>query len=291
MATKGIDVSYWNVIKDWSKVKASGIEFCYVRAGKRFAVEEQFAANIKGARAAGIAVGVYWFSYALNVAEAVKEAEACLAAVSAYKLDLPIYYDYEYNSDDYAVKQGVTPTITSRTAIIKAFCDRIAKAGYAVGIYTNLDYIKYKLNYTTLKGFPLWLALHVNNNTTSFASVSANAVIKSHDVAVWQIGKGTVPGITGNVDLNYGYTSIPAVAVPAAPTAPNKPDISSGDKVRVINTTTSGGKKYGKLYSGSKFTVYYDVYDVMQPPAGDRVVIGIGKTVTASVNSADLQRV
>ena len=291
MVTKGIDVSYWNTIRDWGKVKASGIDFCYVRAGKRFAVEEQFAANIKGARSAGITVGVYWFSYALNAAEAAKEADACLAAVSGYKLDLPIYYDYEYNSDEYAVKQGVTPTVASRTAITKAFCERISKAGYTVGIYTNLDFIKYKLNYAALKDYPLWLALHVSNDATAFAAVDANRANKTYNVAVWQIGKGSVPGITGDVDLNYGYTNMPAVAVPAAPTKPTTPGISSGDKVRVINTTTSGGKKYGKLYSGGKFVVYYDVYDVIQPPSGNRVVIGIGKTVTASVNSADIERV
>ena len=229
MATKGIDVSYWNTIRDWGKVKASGIDFCYVRAGKRFTVEEQFAANIKGARSAGIAVGVYWFSYALNPAEAVKEADACLTAVGGYKLDLPIYYDYEYNSDEYAVKQGVTPTVDSRTAITKAFCERIERGGYTAGIYTNLDYIKYKLDYKALQKYPLWLALHVNNNTTSFVSVSPASVIKAYNVAVWQIGKGSVPGISGDVDLNYGYTDVPIITVSTPPR-----EIKAGDHVRII---------------------------------------------------------
>lgn len=100
----------------------------------------------------------------------------------------------------------------------------------------------------------------------------------------------TVKGYIGNSVATPKPTPTPAPA--PTPTTPQKPTVAieEGDKVRVINTTKSGSRTYGKLYGGGTFTVYYDKYDVIGKPIGNRVVIGIGKTVTAAVNINDLQK-
>ena len=94
----GIDVSYANGTIDWSKVKAAGISFAIIRGGYgRYQVDSQFENNITGALAQGIPVGIYWFSYALDVAGAKAEAQKCLETIRGYDVKLPIFFDFEYD--------------------------------------------------------------------------------------------------------------------------------------------------------------------------------------------------
>ena len=121
MAYRGIDVSKWNTNLDFKRLKAAGIDFAMIRAGLGTQTDPMFQSHIKAAQAAGMQVGVYWFAYALNESGAKNEADACLKAIKSYKLDLPVFYDFEYDTERYAGDKGVTYTVASRTNIIKTF--------------------------------------------------------------------------------------------------------------------------------------------------------------------------
>lgn len=290
--SRGIDVSHHNGTIDWKKVKAAGIDFVIIRAGYGQLEDREFKKYTEGAIKAGIPVGIYYFSYALNVQQAKDEAAHCIKLIKPYKIELPVFFDFEYDSETFGAKKGVTYTKSLRTDIHKAFCDRIKAAGYTPGIYTNLDYIRSRLNWDELRGYSLWLAqwpLGASRNI-KFEEVKETAVNTSYGKPmIWQIGYGKVSGIRTGVDLNYGYMTLPDKQ-PAAPVIKQPATFKPGDKVRVVNTTTSGGRKRGKIYnSNSTFVVYHNVYDVISVK-GNRVVIGIGKTVTAAVHSHDLAK-
>lgn len=210
MANKCIDVSKHNGVIDWNKVKAAGINAAIIRAGYGRTIDPRFTANIKGAQAAGIAVGVYWFAYPLNVEGARSEADYAHKILKPYNIDLGVWYDFEYDTERYATQNDVAYTNDLRTDVIKAFCERMKSYQYKVGLYINPDYILYKLKYNELKSYPLWLAHWKTTSTTSFAAVSDTAVTKKYgEPVIWQFGAGKVNGISGNVDLNYIYCELP----------------------------------------------------------------------------------
>ena len=158
---KGIDVSEHNGNIDFAAVKAEGVEFAMLRAGYGWTYQDQkFEQNVNGFLSAGIPIGAYWFIYATNVEEAIKNADKCIEVLSKFKgkFTYPIGCDYEYDSDSYSEKQGVKQNKASRTAMIEAFCDRLEEAGYYVSLYLNKDYIANKVNYNELTQFDLWLA-------------------------------------------------------------------------------------------------------------------------------------
>lgn len=208
MTSKGIDVSKWNTGLDYKRLKAAGIDFAMIRAGLGTQTDPMFQSHIKAAQNAGMQVGVYWFAYALNTSEAKKEADACLKAVKPYKLDLPIFYDFEYDTERYAGDKGVTYTVASRTAIIRAFCDRIKSAGYDAGVYINPDYCLYKTNRAQIKKYKLWIAAwRRSDGVASFESVKPEQLPTTYkDALIWQPGKAKLDGSGGAyVDINYGY--------------------------------------------------------------------------------------
>lgn len=203
---RGIDVSSHNGKIDWKTVKSSGIEFAIIRAGYGLStVDRCFVENITNAKEVGIKVGVYWFSYALNEADAKKEADFCYKTIKSYALDLPVFYDFEYDTERYAREHNVIYKNDTRTSVIKAFCDRIEEHGYHCGIYLNPDYIKHKVNYNELKSYPLWLANWTTNKDTNFSVPKDNVTLEYGKPFLWQFGIGYIPGIEGNTDLNHGY--------------------------------------------------------------------------------------
>lgn len=288
--SKGIDVSHHQTALDWRKVKACGIDFAIIRGGRDRTLDKMFHAHIKGAMDAGLPVGVYWFSYALNTADAVKEADFCWQTVKGYKLDLPIFFDYEYDSERYSKERGVTPTKRLRTDIHKAFCERITKLGGKVGIYTNIDYITNRLYWDELKHYPLWLAqFPLGEKDVGWTTLKPEQVnTKYGKPIIWQFGQARVDGYSKPVDANFGYFELPDKSVPVQ-AKPAEPALKKGDKVKVINTTQVLNLRRGKLYGGGTFVVYRDSYDVIQV-SGDRVVIGVGNAVTAAVHINDLKK-
>lgn len=193
MALKGIDVSQWQGNIDWQKVKGAGVQFAMLRAGYgRNNLDTKFHRNAQGAIVAGIPIGLYWFSYALNVEMARREAQYAVEVAKKYKITWPIAYDLEYDTVSYAVKNGVAITKSLATQMAIAFCEEIKRLGYIPMVYTNLDYLNRYFDRSKLP-YDLWYAQYA-----STASVA--------DKEIWQYSsKGSVPGIAGNVDMNHGY--------------------------------------------------------------------------------------
>lgn len=194
MTRNGIDVSYHQGVIDWKQVKQAGVEYAIIRAGYgKNTVDKKFIENIVGANTSGLKIGVYWFLYALNESDAVENAKRCIDTIALYKdvITLKVWCDYEYDSDNYSIKNDVVQTKESRTRIVKAFLHTLEEYGYDVGVYANPDYLKTK--FLDLSEYPLWLA--------RYSSEKGN-----YEPFMWQYSsKGSVPGIKGNVDMNYLY--------------------------------------------------------------------------------------
>ena len=191
---RGIDVSEWQGAIDWDKVKNSGIEFAIIRTGYGRGgnqADEYYVRNVKGAKKAGIKVGLYHYSYAESPEDAVKEAEFCLRVIDNEKLDLPIYFDIE---DKMSIGQLDKNT---RTQMCINFCSRIEQAGYWAGVYANKNWFDNYLNYDQLKArYTIWLA-HYGIDSPSL------------DCDIWQYtSSGKVDGISGKVDMNYMYRDL-----------------------------------------------------------------------------------
>lgn len=193
MPLHGIDVSQWQGIIDWKQVKKAKIEFAMIRAGYgKNNVDTRFYQNADGASKAGIPIGVYWFSYAWNERMAREEAVFAVAMAKRYKITWPIAFDLEYDTIDYAKKNGVIITKNLATSMAKAFCEEVKEQGYIPMIYSNYDFLMRYLDIDRLP-YALWYA--------QYASVSS--VQKK---AIWQYSSvGRISGIEGNVDLDYGY--------------------------------------------------------------------------------------
>lgn len=194
-STFGIDVSRHNGTIDWNAVKASGVDYVIIRCGYRGSstgvlIEDQnFRTNIKGATAAGLKVGVYVFSQAVNEVEAVKEASLAVSLVKGYNLTYPIFIDTE-SSGGRADKIDKA----TRTAVVNAFCQTVASAGYKPGIYASKTWLEGRLNMGAIGNYKIWLAQY------------APAPTYKGRYDMWQYtSKGTINGIKGNVDLNYSY--------------------------------------------------------------------------------------
>lgn len=188
---KCIDVSTWQGSNiDFNKVKSDGINYVILRVGygrENYQKDDTFELNYSKAKAAGLKVGVYWFSYAMSTSEATKEANACLYCLGNKELDLPVYYDLEYAP---AITNLSTSTYTQMAV---NFCDTIENAGYDAGVYASASVFSYPLNYNTVSSkYSIWDA-----EWSSCYTVSCD---------IWQYTNcAKVNGISGNVDMSYIY--------------------------------------------------------------------------------------
>ena len=192
----GIDVSKWNGSIDWNAVKNSGVSYVIIRCGYRgsstgaLIEDPKFKSNIQGAKAAGLQVGVYFFSQAVNEVEAVEEASMALNLVKGYGLNYPIFLDVESSGG-----RGDGVSRDTRTAVCKAFCATIQNSGYAAGVYANKTWFTEMINTGSLTGYKIWLAQYASAPT-----------YKATRYDMWQYSsKGQVSGIKGNVDMNISY--------------------------------------------------------------------------------------
>ncbi|MGI5888826.1 MAG: GH25 family lysozyme [Oscillospiraceae bacterium] len=199
--TLGIDVSTWQGEIDWEKVAAAGIKNVIIRCGFRgygsgkIVEDSMFMENIAGAKAAGLKVGVYFFSQAINTAEAVEEASACISLIrsSGYSIDLPITIDVEFISSS---ARANNLTVNELTKVCSAFCDTCRSAGYSAMVYANKYYLESKLDTSAFSNYYIWLAHYTGGTPSSY----------SGRYEMWQYTSiGVVDGISGNVDLDYCY--------------------------------------------------------------------------------------
>lgn len=195
--TLGIDVSKYNKDIDWERVRASGIEFAIIRAGYRgsssgvLVEDPYFRQNIAGAKAAGMRIGVYFFTQAINTQEAAEEAEAVASLVNASDLELPVFLDVESSGNSSGGRADPLDPAT-RTGIVKAFCETAESLGYRAGVYANKTWMNKKLDMSMLAPYTKWLAQY-----------RAEGPTYDGDYSIWQYtSSGRVDGITGCVDLD-----------------------------------------------------------------------------------------
>nr|DAO34968.1 MAG TPA: hypothetical protein [Caudoviricetes sp.] len=160
-----IDVSEHNGTIDWAAVKKAGINYAIIRDGYGTShVDNCFVRNMEGAIAQGIHIGIYHFSYALSAAGAKAEAEYVIKLIQPYKgkIVLPVFFDFEYDTVDYAKKQGVTLGKEAFNAHTVAFCDTIQAAGYRAGVYYNLDYLRRYVDIDRIGKYVQWYAQYAD---------------------------------------------------------------------------------------------------------------------------------
>lgn len=209
---RGIDISRHNTIRSFPAIKSQGVEFCVIRAGYGTVVDAKFEAHIRAAKDCGMLVGAYWFCYALDVADARREAEVCAETLRGRQLDLPVFYDFEYDTERYAKKHKVTYNPKHRTDIIETFCNEMTKRGYKAGVYTNPDYWLYRLNADRLSKYALWIASYKSKDgKATFDTVLPTDLPPAFQNAmIWQFGMCKMPKAVGYVDIDYGYGLKPA---------------------------------------------------------------------------------
>ena len=213
-----IDVSYHNDSVDssaddinWSKVKAAGVKGVMIRCGYRGSAssgtlnkDKQFDNFIKGAKAAGLKVGVYFFSQATTVAEANAEADYAINIVknSGYALDLPLATDIEFASSSSGRLYDAHLSKNAQTNIAKAFCNKVKSSGYKPLVYASSSFLVSHLDGNALYagGYPIWMARY------RYAAYSDSSNFFDKPVSLWQCtSDAAVNGISTRVDLNYWY--------------------------------------------------------------------------------------
>ena len=194
---KGIDVSHWQGTIDWNKVKAAGIEFAIIKAGGSDAgtyTDSKWEANYKGAKAAGIPIGAYFFvgKDCVTAAAGKADAERFIQILKGKQLEYPVYMDNE--AQPASAKAGITEATI-------AFCETMEAAGYFVGIYGSaVSGFKERMDDSKLTDYAHWVAQY------------ASKCSYKGEYGIWQYSsKGKVDGISGNVDLDYGYIDYPSI--------------------------------------------------------------------------------
>lgn len=198
---KGIDVSSHQGNIDWNLVAQDGVEFAIIRVGYRgygsegrLVVDEKFENNIKGATAAGIKAGVYFFSQAINEAELLEEANLVLEQIAPYKIECPVVYDVEKTS---AQGRMNAISVEERTQLTKLFCQTIADAGYRPMIYHNTEMGALLINIAELEDYDKWYASY------------SDQMFYPYDYKIWQYSdKGKIQGISTDVDLNICFAPV-----------------------------------------------------------------------------------
>lgn len=233
---KGIDVSVHNGNIDWNKVKADGIEFAILRAGfgrLEKQRDEKFEQNYAGAKAAGIPVGAYWYSYAMDEDEARLEADVFLKVIKGKQFEMPVYFDLEEKKQFDLGKEKVS-------AIMRAFLERVESAGYFTGLYGSASSLTTHTADDIKTHYTIWLAHWVDKTNYSGA------------YGIWQYSeKGKVDGINGNVDLDICYKDFPTIikgkglngwgkAEPTPTPAPDKPDTTVTATIKIGDDTYKG---------------------------------------------------
>lgn len=190
---RGIDVSKWQGTIDWKKVKASGVDFVIIRAGYGMNVDPRFFENYAGAKAAGLNVGAYWYSYALSRQAAEIEAECCKRTLAGKSFEMPIYYDIEEPNQ-------LAKSAAFVSALVTTFCTALEKAGYFAGLYMSRSPLQTKTTEDVRTRFAIWAAEY--NTRLNYRGA----------VGMWQkSSSGKVYGISGNVDIDECFVDYPKI--------------------------------------------------------------------------------
>ena len=285
---KGIDVSVYQGDIDWEKVKASGIQFAILKCSWGEKIADNFEKNYAAAKAVGMPVGAYCYSYAKSVEGAKKEAEAAIKILKGKTFEYPIAFDLEDNS-----QLGLSKDIL--TNMCKAFCDTLEAAGYYPAIYSYKSWLTDKLNMTALKKYDVWLAQY--NNVVTYKGT----------YTVWQYSsKGKVDGIKGNVDMDYAYVDYPkyikskhlnGFKEQSSNQSSGKTGSSSGNSGKTTTTKFKKGDVVkitgSKYYNGLNIPSWVKAKNwIVESVSGDKVIInkstdGANK-IMSPINAKDI---
>ena len=199
--TFGIDVSKYQSGLDWNKIKKSGVSFVIIRIGYRgygaagnLVKDPMFEEHFTNARNAGLKVGVYFFTQAVNEAEAQEEAEGCNWALNGRMLDYPIFYDTEASTAPGGTGRADGLGVEDRTKCAIAFCERVKELGYKPGVYASTTWYRKRVDYNTLRSrYTIWNAHY---------GVSSSPI----GCDLWQgTEKARINGYSGELDANISY--------------------------------------------------------------------------------------
>ena len=237
MATKVIDISSYQRSVDFAKVKASGVTGVILRAGytgyganHTKCKDDMFESHYKGAKAAGLNVGAYYYSGAMTEAFAVDEAKWFLSIIKGKQFDLPVYMDVE---ETHSPTNMTTLGKSKLTAIVNKWCATVEAAGYFVGFYTAKSWCNVYVDMNALSRYTFWLAQWAAKPTYT------------GDYALWQYtSDGTVSGISGRVDMNYCYQDFPSIIKAAGLNGYPKQTTQEPPKEKMYTLTISPLSKY-----------------------------------------------
>ena len=194
MKLKGIDISTYQRNVDFKKLKSSGINFVIIRAGFGRDISQKdsmFESHYKNAKAAGLKVGAYWYSYAVSSYDAKQEAKACLQAIKGKSFEYPIFFDLEEQSQ-------FSKGRAFCDSLVKAFCTELEEASYWAGLYISCSPLQSYISQSVAKRYALWIAEY--GSKCNYGG----------QYGIWQYtSKGKVSGINGNVDCDYCYIDYP----------------------------------------------------------------------------------
>lgn len=253
----GIDVSMHNKTVDFNKVKADGIDFVYVRVGytgytkKKLSLnyDPYYQENITNALAAGLQVGVYWYSQALNEEEALQEANMLLNVIGSYNITMPVVYDYEFAGvGEDGRLDSANLSKAQMTANSLAFLNRVSQMGYTPCLYANYSFLKNRVNASQISSIAkIWLAHY--NTSTDYPG----------DYEYWQYtSDGRVNGISGRVDMNVWYQGAQAT-VPTAPVTPNVTQ-PTAKKVTDVKLKAKTNTTLTFSWASQTYAEYYNIY-------------------------------
>jgi GH25 family lysozyme M1 (1,4-beta-N-acetylmuramidase) len=196
----GIDVSFYQEDIDWDAVAGDGVEFVMIRAGYRgygsgaLVRDERFDEYIAGAARAGLNIGIYFFSQAMDPAEAVEEADFVLEAIAGHNVTFPIVYDFEEIAGVNSRAAYLGKTQVTDNAI--AFCERVAAAGYTPMVYANPGWFIHEMEMPRLENYDKWIAQYYD------------APFFPYKFSLWQYSDaGKIAGIRGDVDMNLAFVA------------------------------------------------------------------------------------
>lgn len=268
---KIIDVSKYQGSINFKKVKASGIDGVIIKAGYgRGNIEPTFKKYIEDAIAAGIKyIGAYWFSYAYTVDMARREAQYCNDVISPYKdkMNLGVYFDWEYDSMEYAKKVGIACNKTLITNMNLYFCRKITDLGYKAGYYLNQDYSLRWVDESRLKSYRRWFAKYTTTEQTG--------------CFMWQYSsKGKVDGIAGYVDMNKLLGSV--VEVNAKPKQKKKTNAEIAQEVLDGKWGNGSERKQRLTAAGYDYNAIQSLVNKQLAPSEDGVFYIVKKGDTLS---------
>ena len=266
MARRGIDISAHQGNIDLGALK-SQIDFVIIRVGYGVSgtIDDKFKRNADLCKSLGIPFGFYWYSYALNVEGAKKEAEHFLNAIAPYKdsYSYGCWFDME-DADGYKRRNGMPSNSTLRQ-MCAAFCEKVESAGYYVGVYASASWFANQLNGSELTPYDKWVAQWpTSGGEQKGLSVSADS---KSGMSLWQFtSAGRFSGYNGNLDTNYAYYDYPSLIgnMPSPEPAPQPtPSSPSGSTLDLVYNTMKGQYGDGQDRKNALGSRYNEVQDMI----------------------------